>query len=77
MAFDVSRVERAVAKDKTVNESAITLLGSLSGLIRENSANEAKMIELADALDAQQDSLAAAVTANTPANGGGVTPAEV
>jgi hypothetical protein len=67
MALDLSRVEAAVARDKTVNESAITLFGQLSQLVRDTAGDPAKVAALADALDAQQQALADAIVANTPA----------
>jgi hypothetical protein len=67
MALDLSRVEAAVARDKTVNESAITLFSQLSQLVRDTAGDPAKVAALADALDAQQQALADAIVANTPA----------
>ena len=67
MALDLSRVEAAVARDNTVNQSAITLLGQLAQLVRDTAGDAAKVNALADALDAQQQALADAVTQNTPA----------
>jgi hypothetical protein len=67
MAFSLARIEASVARDKTVNESAVTLLGQLSQMIRDTAGDEAKANELADQLDAQQQALADAIVANTPA----------
>lgn len=67
MAMDLSRLQAAVARDTTVNQSAITLLGQLSQLLRDNAGDATAINALADQLDAQQSSLADAVTANTPA----------
>jgi hypothetical protein len=66
MALDLSRVEAAVARDNTVNQSAITLLEQLSQLVRDTAGDPAKVAALADALDAQQQALADAVVAHTP-----------
>jgi hypothetical protein len=60
MALDLSRVEAAVERDNTVNQSAITLLTQLSQLVRDTAGDPAKVAALADAL-------ADAVAANTPA----------
>lgn len=67
MAADLARLTAAVERDETVNQSAITLLNSLSQLIRDNADDPAALNALADKLDAQQQQLADAVVANTPA----------
>jgi hypothetical protein len=67
MALDLTRLEAAVERDTTVNQSAITLLSQLSQLVRDTAGDPAKVTALADQLDAQQQALADAVTANTPA----------
>jgi hypothetical protein len=67
MALDLTRLEAAVARDTTVNQSAITLLSQLSQLVRDTAGDPAKVAALADQLDAQQQALADAVTQNTPA----------
>lgn len=66
MPTDLSRLEAAVARDRTVNESAITLLADLAQRLRDAANDPAAINALADALEANQDALAAAVTANTP-----------
>lgn len=65
--MDLSRLTAAVARDTTVNESAITLMTNLSTLLREAAGDEAAVNALADQLDAAQQTLADAVVANTPA----------
>jgi len=67
MATDLTRLTAAVERDKTVNESAVTLLTQLSQMIRDNANDPAALNALADQLDAQQQALADAVVANTPA----------
>jgi len=67
MPTDLNRLTAAVERDNTVNQSAITLLNNLSQLIRDNATDPAALNALADQLDAQQQALADAVTANTPA----------
>lgn len=66
-AADLTRLTAAVERDETVNASAITLLNQLSQLIRDNANDPAALAALADRLDAQQQALADAVVANTPA----------
>jgi len=65
--MDLTRLTASVARDKTVNESAATLLGQLSDLIRATAGDPAAVTALADQLDANQQALADAVVANTPA----------
>ena len=67
MAADLSRLTAAVERDKTVNESAATLLNQLSTLLRENADDPTAINALADQLDAQQQALSDAIVANTPA----------
>lgn len=64
---ELDDIEREVAENASVTESAVALLGSLSDLIRANAADPVKLEELATKLDAQSNALAAAVAANTPA----------
>lgn len=56
-----------VDNEATVEQSAITLLQGLSAQIKANANDPAKLQALADEVDANATSLAAAVTANTPA----------
>lgn len=65
--MDLTRLTAAVEKEKTVDESAATLLAQLSGLLKAHANDPAAINALADQLDVQSDALAAAVTANTPA----------
>lgn len=59
-----------VARDRTVDESAITLLVGLAAQIAAaNAISPAAVHALADQLKSQTDALAAAVAANTPAGG--------
>src|SRR5687768_15277925 len=66
MTPELQRLTNEVTEVKTVNQSAITLLQSLSTLIRESIDNKAALNALADSLDTDTNELAAAVTANTP-----------
>jgi hypothetical protein len=67
MALDLSSLEAAVARDQEVNSSAVLLLDRLAQLVRDTAGDPVKVKALADALDAQQQALADAVVANTPA----------
>lgn len=71
MSAALDRLTQEVAQTKTVTESAAALLGQLSDLIRQNATDPVALGKLADDLDAQQQALAAAVEANTPAAPGG------
>jgi ABC-type transporter Mla subunit MlaD len=64
---DLSRLTTEVSENTSVTQSAITLLGNLADLIRQNATDEAALNDLADSLDANSNALAAAVEANTPA----------
>jgi len=77
----LSNLEAAVTKATTVNDSAVALINGFSQRLQDAIAaavaNGATAEELApvqaeaDALSASSDSLAAAVSANTPAAPGG------
>lgn len=64
---DLGKVTAAVERDRTVNESAVTLLTNLSSMLRDAAGDADAVNALADQLDAQQQALADAVVANTPA----------
>lgn len=68
MAVDLSTLESAVQANTDAEQSAILLLTQLSDLIKQSAADPVKVAELADRLKASAAALAAAVTANTPAN---------
>lgn len=67
MAANLDRLIAAVDRDTTVNQSAITLLADLAQRLRDAAADPAAVIALADQLDANQQALADAVVAHTPA----------
>lgn len=69
--IDLTNLEAAVARDKTVNESAITLLNGLSQALKDAKDDPAAIQAIIDQLDSQQQALADAVAANTPAAPGG------
>jgi hypothetical protein len=75
MSTELDRVATEVGETNTLIDSAITLLGNLSQMIRDAGTDPAKLTELADSLDAEQNKLAAAIVANTPAAPGEDTPA--
>lgn len=67
MANELQGLQQEVAESKTVMQSAITLLQGLKQKLDEAGTNAAALKSLSDELDANTNALAAAVTANTPA----------
>ena len=73
MALDISKLQAAVANETTVEQSAITLLTTLSAEIQTlinasgNTVDPAALQAIVDSMNTSQAALAAAVTANTPA----------
>lgn len=65
--MDLARLTAAVERDKTVNDSAVTLLGTLSQAIRDAAGDPDAINAIADQLDQSQQALADAIEANTPA----------
>lgn len=57
----------AVARQTTVTKSALTLIQNLAAAITAAGTDPAKLAALTAALNANDDELAAAVLANTPA----------
>jgi hypothetical protein len=66
---NTARLIAAVAHLSTVSTSVVALIGSLASQIRDNVGDEAALNSLADTIESQASELAAAVTANTPADG--------
>ena len=68
--FAIPQLAAAVSANRSVINSAVLLLGALAAGLREAIAQQdmAKVRELADTLDAQTGTLAAAVAANTVAD---------
>jgi len=66
----LQKLMQEVAETKAVNESAVTLLQGLKAKLDEAiaSGDPEALQALADELDASTNSLAAAITANTPAD---------
>jgi hypothetical protein len=76
MAVDLTRIRAAVANNRTVDGSAVALLRGIPQLIRDaitadDVEDATNLNALADDLEASSADLAAAVTENTPAAGGG------
>lgn len=67
MSEALDRLTASVAKATTVGESAITLISTIAGEIRNNVDNSAALNALADKLDEESIDLARAVSENTPA----------
>lgn len=67
MSAQLDRLAAEVTETKTVAQSAIALLNGLAQQIRDLKEDPAALEALADELDSTQADLAAAVTANTPA----------
>lgn len=65
--LDLTALQAEVERDKTVNESAATLLAGLSAKIEELKGDPVALQALADSLKSNSDALAAAVEKNTPA----------
>ena len=63
--LDLAQLEAEVARDEAVNSSAATLIGKLAAEIEASKNDPAALQVLVDRLRTSQDSLAAAVAANT------------
>src|SRR5215471_431649 len=66
MAF-IDDLEASVAHEKTVDDSIIALLNSLHQALVDAGVDPARQAAVLAALQGEQDRIAAAVTANTPA----------
>ena len=65
----LDELQAAVAAEDTVIDSAVTLLGNLSQMLKDAiaSGDPAKVAAIASQIDAAKQKLADAVVANTPA----------
>ena len=63
---DLTVLTAEVARNTTVDESAITLLNGLAAQIEANKTDPVALQALADTMKGSSDALAAAVVANTP-----------
>ena len=66
MSEALDRIKAEVEQSRSINDSAIALIGGLAQQIRDNIDNTEALNALADELDSQQAALGAAVEANTP-----------
>lgn len=66
MAF-IDDLEAAVAQEKTVDDSIIALLDQIAQALKDAGVDPARQAAVLAALQAEQDRITAAVTANTPA----------
>lgn len=71
MSAELNNLKAQVAHNADVDQSAITLIQGLADQIVSLKDDPAALADLANQLQAQADSLAAAVVANTPSAGGG------
>ena len=67
MTAELQKLTDAVTALKSVDESAIALLKQLADQVKANANDPAAILKLADEINAEAANLAAAVTANTPA----------
>jgi hypothetical protein len=74
MANEIATLEAEVAEMKTVQQSAVTLLQGLKQRLDEAGTDAVKLAALSADIDSSTNSLAAAVTANTPAENEPTTP---
>lgn len=66
MSAELDRLTTEVAETKTAVASVLALVEGLAQQIRDNATDPVALNKLADDLDAAQQDIAAAVTANTP-----------
>ncbi len=74
---ELTTLQQEVAETRTVMGSAVTLIKGLKERLDAAGTDPAKLKELSDSLDQGTNDLAAAITANTPADGGAGTGGEV
>ncbi len=67
MSQSLDRLTREVSENRDAVDSLVELITGLAQQIRDNATDQAALEELANSLDAQQDTIAAAVSANTSA----------
>lgn len=66
----IEQLRAEVERNSSVDASAITLLQTLADKIEQIKASPTELQALVESLRAQSDTLAAAVVANTPTEGG-------
>jgi hypothetical protein len=64
---DLTNITAAVANETTVEDSAVVLIQNLAAAVTAAGTDPAALAALTDQLNSEATSLAAAVTANTPA----------
>lgn len=64
---ELQDLQAQVAANKTVIDSALVLINGIADRIKAAGTDPAALQALTDSLKAEDDALAAAVTANTPA----------
>lgn len=74
MSAELDRISAEVTEMSDAVDSAVTLLGRLADLIRNNAGDPAALKKIADDLDSSGTKLAEAVVANTPADPDPVDP---
>lgn len=67
MSAALDKLTAEVEETKTAVDSVLQLVEGLAQQIRDLKDDPAKLLQLADELDAKQAAIAAAVAANTPA----------
>jgi hypothetical protein len=68
MANEIATLEAEVSEMKTVQQSAVTLLQGLKQRLDDAGTDAVKLAALSADIDSSTNALAAAVTANTPAD---------
>jgi hypothetical protein len=76
MAADLKSLEKQITENTNAEQSAVALLNGLSDQLRQHMNDPIQIQKLADQLKQSSDKLAAAVVANTPAEGAGTTQQE-
>jgi hypothetical protein len=69
----IDQLRAEVERNSSVTQSIVTLVQGMSAEMRANAGNEQAILDLADRLDANNDAIADAVTANTPQADTGAT----
>ncbi len=67
MSAQFDRLVNEVSEMRSATDSVLAVLSDIAQQLRDSAGDEAKVNELADQLDQMQADIAAAVTANTPA----------
>lgn len=81
MAIDLTKATAAVARQRTVKDSAVAFIRSVPGLIRDaiaadDIADATNINALADDIESHSAEIEGALTENTGGGGGGPAPVE-